>query len=164
MLSKEESIVWLQRRTAAYRLERNGICEIVEDFDEVGKLGQGFTSIDELEEVDLGDECKIRPTYINASLTDGQKARVCCLLREFMVCFAWDYTEMPGLNRSLVEHTLPIKPGFRPHKQPARSFTPRTSGKDQGRGQASVGSQVHQDVSLCPMGIEHSTRVEEEHG
>jgi hypothetical protein len=39
MLSKEESIVWLQRRTAAYRLERNGIGEIVEDFDEVGKLG-----------------------------------------------------------------------------------------------------------------------------
>jgi hypothetical protein len=29
---------------------------------------------------------------------------------------------MPGLNRDLVEHRLPIKQGFRPYKQPARSF------------------------------------------
>jgi hypothetical protein len=29
---------------------------------------------------------------------------------------------MPGLSRDLVEHHLPIKQGFRPYKQPARSF------------------------------------------
>jgi hypothetical protein len=27
---------------------------------------------------------------------------------------------MPGLDRSIVEHRLPIKPGFRPYKQPPR--------------------------------------------
>jgi len=27
---------------------------------------------------------------------------------------------MPGLDRSIVEHRLPIKSGFRPHQQPAR--------------------------------------------
>ena len=31
---------------------------------------------------------------------------------------------MPGLSRELVEHRLPIKPGFRPYKQPARRFNP----------------------------------------
>jgi hypothetical protein len=25
---------------------------------------------------------------------------------------------MPGLDRSIVEHQLPIKPGFKPYKQP----------------------------------------------
>jgi hypothetical protein len=47
-----------------------------------------------------------------------QKSKVCALLKEFVDCFAWNYTEMPGLSRDLVEHRLPIKSGFRPHKQP----------------------------------------------
>jgi hypothetical protein len=29
---------------------------------------------------------------------------------------------MPGLNRELVEHRLPIKSGFRPYKQSAPRF------------------------------------------
>jgi len=31
---------------------------------------------------------------------------------------------MPGLDRSIVEHRLPIKSGFRPHQQPARRCNP----------------------------------------
>jgi hypothetical protein len=30
--------------------------------------------------------------------------------------------EMPMLGRDLVEHTLPIKKGFRPRKHPARNY------------------------------------------
>jgi hypothetical protein len=30
--------------------------------------------------------------------------------------FAWDYTEMPGLSRELIEHQLLIKASFRPYK------------------------------------------------
>jgi hypothetical protein len=44
------------------------------------------------------------------------------LLGEFLNCFMWDYTDMPGLSREVVEHTLPIKQGFRPYKQPPRNF------------------------------------------
>jgi hypothetical protein len=35
-----------------------------------------------------------------------------------------NYTEMPGIGRDLVEHTLPIKKGFRPRKQPVRNYNP----------------------------------------
>jgi hypothetical protein len=31
---------------------------------------------------------------------------------------------MPGLDRSIVEHRLPIKPGYRPFKQAPRRFNP----------------------------------------
>jgi hypothetical protein len=31
---------------------------------------------------------------------------------------------MPGLSRDLVEHKLPVKPGFKPYKQPHRNFNP----------------------------------------
>ena len=39
-----------------------------------GKLGQGFTSADKLEEIDVGDESKSRPMYISANL--GPEVRV----------------------------------------------------------------------------------------
>jgi hypothetical protein len=60
----------------------------VEDLDNIGKLGQGFTSVDELVEVNLGEEMDKRPMYINASLDSEQKHRIHELLREFMDCFA----------------------------------------------------------------------------
>ncbi|KAK1604340.1 hypothetical protein QYE76_028013 [Lolium multiflorum] len=33
-----------------------------------------------------------------------------------------DYTEMPGLDRSIIEHRLPLKKGFRPFQQRARQM------------------------------------------
>jgi hypothetical protein len=47
---------------------------------------------------------------VNTNLGREQKWEMRVLLQEF--------TEMPGLGRELVEHRLPIKPGFRPHRQP----------------------------------------------
>ncbi|KAK1613549.1 hypothetical protein QYE76_019066 [Lolium multiflorum] len=44
------------------------------------------------------------------------------LLKEYPDCFAWDYTEMPGLDRSIIEHRLPLKKGFRPFQQRARQM------------------------------------------
>ena len=52
------------------------------------------------------------------------KAAFIKLLKEYVDCFAWEYSEMPGLSRDLVEHRLPIKAGFRPYKQPSRHFNP----------------------------------------
>jgi hypothetical protein len=44
------------------------------------------------------------------------------LLKENADCFTWDYTEMPGLDRSIVEHRLRLKKGFRPFQQRARQM------------------------------------------
>jgi len=86
------------------------------------KLGQGFTSADPLEEVDIGDGTIPRPTFVNKNLKADYKAVLIELLKEYVDCFAWEYHEMPGLSRELVEHRLPIKAGFRSHKQSARKI------------------------------------------
>ena len=39
------------------------------------------------------------------------------LLKGYKDCFAWNYDELPGLERELVEHKLPIKPGYKLVKQ-----------------------------------------------
>ena len=81
-----------------------------------GKLGHGFTSADELEEVDIGSGDRPRPTYVSAKLDPKYKRELVGLLKEFKDCFAWEYYEMPGLDQSIVEHWLPIKPGCRSFK------------------------------------------------
>jgi hypothetical protein len=39
MTSREKSIAWLQERTTEYKARKDGNRELVEDFDDVGKLG-----------------------------------------------------------------------------------------------------------------------------
>jgi hypothetical protein len=87
-----------------------------------GKLGRGFMSADKLEEIDIEDGDKPRPTFICANLDSSFRERLIKLLKDYKDCFAWDYSEMPGLDRSIVEHRLPIKPGFKPYKQPPRKI------------------------------------------
>lgn len=88
--------------------------------DDEGKLGHGFTSADELEQVDIGDGSKPRPTFVSTRLDPECKHQLVELLREFKDCFAWEYYEIPGLYRSIVEHRLPIKPGYWPYQQSTR--------------------------------------------
>jgi hypothetical protein len=90
MASREDSLAWLQQHTEEYRTSRTNMSEVVEDLDEVGKLGQGFASVDRLEEVNLGKGNVSRPTYINKILFEEHKHRMSELLREFDDCFAWE--------------------------------------------------------------------------
>jgi hypothetical protein len=108
-----------------------GPSEVVEDFDDVKKLGYGFVLVDELEEIGLGgrDIKKLTFIIISAELQDDQRRSICEVLSEFSECFAWSYDEMPGLDRELVEHRLLIKRGFRPFKQPSRNYNQKVLGK-----------------------------------
>ena len=76
------------------------------------KLCQGFTSADPLEKVDLGDGTIPMPTFVNKNLSTEFKPYLIKLLKEYIDCFAWEYSEMPGLSRDHVEHCLPIKAGL----------------------------------------------------
>jgi hypothetical protein len=87
---------------------------ICSDLADDGKLGYGFTSADELEEVDIGPEDKPRPTFFSKKLDPSLRESMIALLKEYYDCFAWDYMEMPGLDRCIIEHRLPLKKGFQP--------------------------------------------------
>jgi hypothetical protein len=70
-----------------------------------------------LEEIDIGDGDKPRPTFISANLDSSFRKELIKLLKQYKDCFSWDYSEMPI---PLLMHRLPIKPGFKPYKQPPR--------------------------------------------
>jgi hypothetical protein len=124
MMSVSKDLEWLSRWTAEYRSYMDDAMGVVEHLDELGKHGRGFSSMDDLEEVDIGDGVISRPTYVSARLSTSQKPELIELLKAYRCCFAWDYIEMPGLSRELIEHRLPIKAGFRPYKQGAWNFKP----------------------------------------
>jgi hypothetical protein len=46
---------------------------VVEDLDKLGKLGRGFSSMDDLQKVDIGVGIIPRPTYVSAHLNMSQK-------------------------------------------------------------------------------------------
>jgi hypothetical protein len=46
--------------------------DVVEDLDELGKLGRGFSSMDDIEKVDIGDGVVPQPTYVSARLNTSQ--------------------------------------------------------------------------------------------
>jgi hypothetical protein len=121
-MSEQRNVEWLWHRMEQYRSTTNNMCEVIRDFAEVEKLGQGFSSTDPLEKVDMGDGIIPRPTFVNKNMSLEPKDAVIKLLKESVACFAWNYCKMSGLSRELVEHQLPIKSGFRLYKQPARMF------------------------------------------
>ncbi|KAM2763111.1 hypothetical protein PS2_014761 [Malus domestica] len=83
---------------------------------------------DPLEEINVGTADDPRPLFISALLPQQMKDELRALLTEFKDCFAWSYHEMPGLDRTLVEHELRIKPGCKPFRQPPRRFSTEKNG------------------------------------
>jgi hypothetical protein len=100
----------LNNRPKLFSSHSLSICSV--DLTDDGKLGYGFASADKLEEVDIGPGDKPRPTFISTKLSPCLREPMIALLKEYVDCFTWDYTEMPGLDRSIVKHWLPLKMGF----------------------------------------------------
>jgi hypothetical protein len=65
----------------------NNMCEVIEKFDEVEKLGQGFSSADPLEKVDIGDGFTPRPIFINKNMSLEYKDAIIKLHRDYVDCF-----------------------------------------------------------------------------
>jgi hypothetical protein len=104
----------LNDRTKLFLSHYLSICS---DLADDRKLGYGFTSADELEEIEIGPGDKPQPTFISKKLDPSLRESMIASLKDHSNCFAWDYTEMLGLDRSIVEHWLPLKKGFRPFQQ-----------------------------------------------
>jgi hypothetical protein len=97
-MSMQKNVDWLWHHTEQYWSNMNDMCETIDDFQEVEKLEQG------LEEIDIGDGITPRLTFVNKNMSLEHKGAIIKLLKEYVDCFAWNYREMLGLSRELVEH------------------------------------------------------------
>ena len=87
-----------------------------------------FMAEEKLKEVDLGSGSQeSRPISMSANLTEKEKLEL--VLKEFKDVFAWDYSEMPGLDPGLIAHMLNVDPQAKPVAQPARIFHTEIEGQ-----------------------------------
>jgi hypothetical protein len=75
MMTASKNLEWLSRQTVEYHSYTDNAMGVVEDLDELGKLGQEFSYMDDIEEVDIGDGVVSRPTYVSARLNTSQKRK-----------------------------------------------------------------------------------------
>jgi hypothetical protein len=73
MMLVSKDLEWLSRQAVEYRSYTDDAMGVVEDLDELGKLGPVFSSMDDLEEVDIADGVISWPTYVSARLNTSQK-------------------------------------------------------------------------------------------
>jgi hypothetical protein len=76
------------KSTITQRSSNSSVGDMIEEFRDLDKLGQGFTSADPLEEIDIGDGKTPRPTFVNKTLETDPRNEMVGLLKEYSDCFA----------------------------------------------------------------------------
>ncbi|GKV35499.1 hypothetical protein SLEP1_g43756 [Rubroshorea leprosula] len=110
---REKAVLEITKKLAAYFAEK------AVQVDRSAIVHEG-------EEADQGDEITLEELDLAPAKLDDLKAEVQDQLEEINLgseSEPKDYSEMPGLDRKLVEHKLPIAEGFRPYKQPPRHMS-----------------------------------------
>jgi hypothetical protein len=72
-----------RKSTITQRSFDSSVGDMIEEFRDLDKLGQGFTSADPLEEIDIGDGKTPRPAFVNKTLETDPRNEMIGLLKEF---------------------------------------------------------------------------------
>ncbi|PKI42443.1 hypothetical protein CRG98_037174 [Punica granatum] len=67
-----------------------------------------LTLVEPTEEIDIGTAKEPRTLRIRTGLQPAQRSRMIYFLTEYQEVFAWSYTDMPGLDPSIVKHFLSL--------------------------------------------------------
>lgn len=80
-----------------------------------------------MEDFDLGtyDRKKKKLIFVSTVLPKEYKEKLINLVKEYKDYFGWNYDEMSGLSRELIQHRLPLKKGYKHVKLPNRRLAPR---------------------------------------
>ena len=118
----EQSLDWKIHKVDCLE-EKTPLSDMDDEATRIPKSGYAQAQ-DPLVKINIGEEGEDRPTFVSQMLPHEVSNRLIALLKEYKDCFAWEYGHMPGLDKNLVEHRLPTKSNFKPHKQPPRRFAP----------------------------------------
>jgi len=82
---------------------------------------------EEVEVVNLEEEGEMKEVKMGTGMTKETQGQLYALLKEFKDVFAWSYQDMRGLDPSIVQHKLPLRPEYPPVKQKLRRMKPELS-------------------------------------
>ena len=79
---------------------------------------------EELETINVGNDQIKKELKIGTLITPEERIKIKALLQEYVDVFAWSYEDMPGLDRNIVVHKIPLEEGCKPVKQKLRRAHP----------------------------------------
>ena len=82
---------------------------------------------EETDIINLGTEIDKKEVKVGIVMKCSEREKLVRLLFDYVDVFAWTYQDMPGLDTSIVEHKLPLKPECPPVKQKLRRMKPEMS-------------------------------------
>lgn len=82
-------------------------------------------SVNELTTLNLGTPEEPKEISLAGSLDQTEWEEITEVLRRHEKVFAWSYEDMPGIDREIVEHRIPLLPNARPVKQVRRRMNPK---------------------------------------
>lgn len=62
---------------------------------------------------------------LSKSLSSETKGKYMSLMKEFSNAFSWDYSDLKIYDKSIIQHTIPIKPNQKPFRQKLRRINPK---------------------------------------
>ena len=66
---------------------------------------------EELETINVGNDQIKKELKIGTLITPEERIKIKALLQEYVDVFAWSYEDMPGLDRNIVVHKIPLEEG-----------------------------------------------------
>ena len=87
--------------------------------------------IEETEKINLSNNSDSKLVQIGLTLSQAERDDLIKLLSEYVDVFAWSYHDMPGVDPSIGQHTIPLIPGSKPIMQKLRRMKPDVSLKIQ---------------------------------
>ncbi|KAK4390426.1 hypothetical protein Sango_2105900 [Sesamum angolense] len=78
------------------------------------------TIVDELKEINLGDDANPRPIYVSTLLTEDEEKAYIQVLHERKYVLSWSHKKMPGLASKVTVHQLSTRKEALPVKQTQR--------------------------------------------
>uniref|UniRef100_A0A2N9HJ60 Uncharacterized protein n=1 Tax=Fagus sylvatica TaxID=28930 RepID=A0A2N9HJ60_FAGSY len=108
-----------------YEVDKEDGSELADAAGKSAVVDPKISTKEELEVIDLSSDPSVqRSVSISASLSALERAQLVVLLKEYQDVFAWQYNEMPGIDPTLVAHSLNVEPKAKPVVQPMRTFHP----------------------------------------
>ena len=62
---------------------------------------------------------------LSKKLPEKEKEEYVKLMKKYTDVFAWSYEDLKEYDTSIIQHTIPIKPGERPFKQKLKRINPK---------------------------------------
>ena len=79
--------------------------------------------------LNLGTPEDPKEILIASEITVEEREKLEEVLVRYAKVFAWSYEDMPGVDRSIAEHTIPTYPNMKPVKQKLRRMRPEWAEK-----------------------------------